>query len=240
MWIASRADDGDGDGDGIADHVPDGGVASEAGELRELVVVEVSRDLDAHLDPLVAGADVAVQTEESLQIQVTLDLALQALQGDAASGRVVHDRAGQARPESLEGVLAGVGSPVLAQQDRRLVGLQNEWLFAGGVLLSRPVEALDHGPTVAAVDPVGAGAELELPQRGVGGDCVDRSGEAFQVDAVDGAGSVHGGSFDATRPAQPARIVSTIGRADSESTTGRANLSTMTTSTADQRNDGQR
>src|SRR3954462_8488343 len=39
---------------------------------------------------------------------------------------------------------------------------------------------------------------------------------------------------------KPTSGVSTIGRADRESTTGRANLSTMTTSTTDQRNDGQR
>src|SRR3954462_14629301 len=39
---------------------------------------------------------------------------------------------------------------------------------------------------------------------------------------------------------KPTSGVSTIGRADSENTTDRANLSTMTTSTTDQRNDGQR
>src|SRR6185369_8941975 len=61
----SGADYVDGDGDGVADDVPDGRVAGEAGELGELVVVEVAGGLDGDPDLLVAGADAAVQAEEA-------------------------------------------------------------------------------------------------------------------------------------------------------------------------------
>src|SRR6516162_228181 len=83
----------DGDGDGVADDVPDGRVASEAGELGELVIVEVAGGLDGDPDLLVAGADVTVEAEEAVQVQVALDRGLQAVQCDAAGGSVVDDRA---------------------------------------------------------------------------------------------------------------------------------------------------
>jgi hypothetical protein len=63
---------------------------------------------------------------------------------------------------------------------------------SAGVLFSGAVEALDGRTGVAAVDPVVACAELEPRQRGVGGDGVDRSREAVEVDAVDTVGELHG------------------------------------------------
>ena len=54
------------------------------------------------------------------------------------------------------------------------------------------VKALDGRAAVAAVDPVVSGPKLKPRQRGVGGDGVDRSGEAVEVDAVDDGGDVHG------------------------------------------------
>jgi hypothetical protein len=54
------------------------------------------------------------------------------------------------------------------------------------------VKALDGRAAVAAVDPVVSGPKLKPRQRGVGGDGVDRCGEAVEVDAVDDAGDVHG------------------------------------------------
>src|SRR5689334_12995156 len=83
----------DGDGDGVADDVPDGRVAGEAGELSELVVVEVAGGGDGDPDLLVAGAGAAVQAEEAVQVQVAVDRGLQAVEGDAAGGGVVDDRA---------------------------------------------------------------------------------------------------------------------------------------------------
>src|ERR1051326_5767715 len=99
----------DGDGDGVADDVPDGREAGQAGELGELVVVEVAGGLDGHPDLLVAGTDAAVEAEEAAQVQVTLDRALQAVEGDAAGGGVVDDRAGQAGREGVQDEFAGVG-----------------------------------------------------------------------------------------------------------------------------------
>src|ERR1700755_1653087 len=83
----------DGDGDGVADDVPDGRVAGEAGELGGLVVVEVAGGLDGGPGLLVAGADAAVQAEEAAQVQVALNRGLQGVQGDAAGGGMVDDRA---------------------------------------------------------------------------------------------------------------------------------------------------
>src|SRR6516162_7189142 len=191
-WPRSGAGYVDGDGDGVADDVPDGRVADEAGELGELVVVEVAGDVDGDPDLLVAGADVAVQAEEAVQVQVALDRGLHAVQGDAAGGGVVDDRAGYAGREGVQDVLDGVRCPVLAEQDRRLVGVHGKRLGAGGVFLAGAVEVLDRRAAVAAVDPVVAGPELKPRQRGFGGDVVDRPGEAVEVDAVDDAGDVHG------------------------------------------------
>ena len=70
--------------------------------------------------------------------------------------------------------------------------VHGERLGAGGVFLAGAVEVLDRRAAVAAVDPVVAGAELEPRQRGVGGDGVDRPGQAVEVDAVDDGGDVHG------------------------------------------------
>jgi hypothetical protein len=121
-----------------------------------------------------------------------LDRALQAVECDAAGGGVVDDRSGQARREGVQEVFAGVGGPVLAEQDRRLVGIDGKRLRARGIFLARAVEILDRRAAVAAVDPVVAGAELKPRQRGVSGYGIDRSGQAVEVDAVDDAGDVHG------------------------------------------------
>src|SRR5262249_45042077 len=107
-------------------------------------------------------------------------------------GGVVDDRASQARREGMEDVFDGVGCAVLPEQDRRLVGVHGKGLCTGGVFLAGAVEVLDRRATVAAFDPVVAGAELEPRQGWVSGDGVDRSGQAVDVDAVDGAGDVHG------------------------------------------------
>ena len=64
--IRSAAGYVDGDRDGVADDVPDGRVAGEAGELGKLVVVEVAGGPDINPDLLVTGAGVAVKAEESL------------------------------------------------------------------------------------------------------------------------------------------------------------------------------
>src|SRR5690348_18307761 len=93
-WRGHRADRSgagyvDGDGDGVVDDVPDGRVAGEAGELGELVVVEVAGGLDGDLDLLIAGADIAIEAEEAVQVQVAVDRGLQAVECDAAGGSVV-------------------------------------------------------------------------------------------------------------------------------------------------------
>ena len=89
----SGAGDVDGDGDGVADYVPDGRVAREAGEFGELAVVEVAGDLEGDPDLLLAGADIAVEAEETVQVEVAVDGGLHAVECDAAGGGVVDDRA---------------------------------------------------------------------------------------------------------------------------------------------------
>src|SRR6516225_440474 len=128
--------------------------ADEAGELGELVVVEVAGGGDGDPDVLIAGADAAVQAEEAAQVQVALDRGLQAVQCDAAGGGVIDDRARHARREGVQDVFDRVGGPVLAEQNRRLVGAHAERLGAGDVFLPGAVEVLDGGAAVAAVDPV--------------------------------------------------------------------------------------
>src|SRR5215467_12200760 len=130
-WRGHRADRSaagyvDGDGDRVADDVPDGRVAGEAGELGKLVVVEVSAGLYGDPDLLVTGAGTAVEAEETLQVQVALDGGLHAVECDAAGGGVVDDRACHARGEGVQDVLDSVGCPVLAEQDRRLVGVHGK------------------------------------------------------------------------------------------------------------------
>jgi len=60
-WPARTSGSGPGyvdrDGHRVGDDVPDGRVADEAGELGELVVVEVAGGLDRDTDVLVAGAN---------------------------------------------------------------------------------------------------------------------------------------------------------------------------------------
>src|SRR4051794_17676433 len=188
----SAAGNVDGDGHGVADGVADGRVAREAGELGELVVGEVAGDLEGDTDLLEAGARGLVEPEEAAQVDVALDRGLQAFEHDSAGGRVIDDRARQARGEGLEQVFARVGSVVLAEEHRRPVGVEDERLHARGVLLAGAVEALDGGAVVAAVDPVVAGTELEARQGGVGADVLDRAGEAVEVDSVEAVGDLHG------------------------------------------------
>ena len=54
--------------------------ADEAGELGELIVIEVVDGLDRDLDLLVARADIAVEAEEAVQVQVAVDRDLQAVE----------------------------------------------------------------------------------------------------------------------------------------------------------------
>jgi hypothetical protein len=123
VWIRSGAGYVDGDGDGVADDVADGRVAREAGELGELLVVEVAAGLEGDSDALVAGTDILVEAEEAVEIQVAVDRALQAVERDPAGGGVVDDRAGQARGEGVEQVFGGVGGLIVAEQDGRLAGV---------------------------------------------------------------------------------------------------------------------
>src|SRR5690242_14504380 len=92
----------------------------------------------------------------------------------------------------MEQILHGGGGLVVAEEHRRLVGVDDEWLGPAGVLPAGAVELLDRRAAVTAVDPLVARAELKACQRGVGADVVDRSGEAVDVDAVDGMGDLHG------------------------------------------------
>src|SRR3954452_3606681 len=85
----SRRVDVDGDGDRVADDVADGGEARQAGQLGDLVVVEVAGGADRDPDALVAGAHVVREPEEALQVDVAFDVALQTLEREPARGRVV-------------------------------------------------------------------------------------------------------------------------------------------------------
>lgn len=102
----------DRDGYGIAHDVADRRVTGQAGELGKLIVVEVAGDLDRDLDPLAARADIAVQTEEALQVEVASDGGLQRFERDAAGGRVVSDGACQACRQCMQDVFARVGRAV--------------------------------------------------------------------------------------------------------------------------------
>jgi DNA-binding SARP family transcriptional activator len=180
------------EGNGVGDDVADGRVGHEAGELGELIVVEVAGDLERHSDLLVAGADGLVEAEEAVQVHVALDGAFQAVEHDPARGGVVDDRARQARGERVEQVLGRVGGPVIAEQHRGLVGVEDERLDAAGVRSPGAIEPLDLGAIVATVEPLVAGAELEPRQRRVGADVVDRPEETVDFDSVDLVGDLHG------------------------------------------------
>src|SRR5262249_27859415 len=84
------------------------------------------------------------------------------------------------------------GRLVGSEEDGRLVDLHYERLGAGRVLLPGAVEVLDGRAGVSAVDPLVADAELELGQRRIRLDRVDRAEQPVDVDAVDGVGDLHG------------------------------------------------
>jgi hypothetical protein len=84
----------------------------------------------------------------------------------------------------VQQVLGRVGPGVGAEQDRRLAGVEHELGSAGRVLLVRAVEVPDPAAVMRAADPAVPRPELELRERGVGLDRVERPEHLLGVDAV--------------------------------------------------------
>ncbi len=84
----------------------------------------------------------------------------------------------------MEQVLGRVRPGVLADQDRRLAGVQHELLRPRRVLGVGGVEVADRGAVVRPVDPAVPRPELEPGEGGVGLDRVERAEQLGGVDAV--------------------------------------------------------
>ena len=169
----------------LRDHVEHGrALLGSFDDLAQLLLRRVAADAEADADLLEAVAVLVRQSERSLHVHVALERRLDLRQVHAAGGGDVDERRRQARGERVQQVLGRVGAGVAAEQDRRLAGVDHELVGARRVLLVGCVEVADRGAVVRSVDPPVPRAELELGDRGIGLDCVERPEQLLGVDAV--------------------------------------------------------
>src|SRR5690348_5226592 len=84
----------------------------------------------------------------------------------------------------MEQVLGRIRTGVVADEDRRLAGIDDERLLPRGVLLICGIELADRRAVVRAVDPAVVRAELELRELRIRLDGVERPEQLRRVDAV--------------------------------------------------------
>ena len=144
----------------------------------------VALHAEGHADPLEAVAIVVVQAERALYVHVTLEGRLHLGETDAAGCGDVHEGRRQAAGQRVEEILGRIGAGVGAEQDRRLARVELELVLARRVFLARAVEAANRRAIVRAVDPAVRRAELELAERRLGLDRVQRPIHDVRVDAV--------------------------------------------------------
>jgi hypothetical protein len=139
----------------------------------------------------VAFADIGRQTQKSAQIDVTVDLRLDRIDCDATGGRVINNRGRQAPGQRVEQPFAGVWRRVLAEQNRRLAGIDDEALGIGTVRLKRAGEFLDVRAGLFAAESLVRKAEVELCDLGIRLHGVDYFEQGGNVDAVHKCGPLN-------------------------------------------------
>ena len=163
-WLADLRDhvDGDGVGDDVVDDRARLGPLDDLLELLARgVALDRERDADA-LEPVAVGG---VDPGRAAGVEDALERRADLRQRDLAGGRDVDDGQRQAAGERVQQVLRRVGRLVVAEQDRRLAGVDLERRLAGGVLLAGAPEAVDRRAGVGAADPAVVDAELEAGER---------------------------------------------------------------------------
>src|SRR5215218_22284 len=173
------------DGNTVRDHVEHGRtLRGTLDDLAQLLLGRVAREAEGDADSLEAVAVVVRQPERALHVHVALERRLDLGQVHSARGGDVHQRRRQAGGQRVQQVLRGIGAGIRADQDRGLARVDDELLRSRRVLLVRRVEVADRGAVVRPVDPPVPCAELELRERRVVLDGVERPVELRGVDAV--------------------------------------------------------
>src|SRR4051812_19330110 len=188
---ASASGDFDRDVRRIGDDVVDRGALLRLRDDRfDVLLRRVRVDVERHLDVVVAVADVAVDSQDALDVHRPFELRFDRAQLDAAVLRDGGDAGGQAAREADEDELDRRGAEVLGGEDLRVVGVERE-LGLVLLVLAEAVELLDLRLAVGAVLPLAGRPPLEL--RGLGGvpERFPRRKQCPYVDAVVDAGLSH-------------------------------------------------
>src|SRR4029079_15336649 len=143
----------------------------------------VAAQLEAHLDLLVAVADLIGQAEDAEQVDVALDSGLELGEVDAARRSDVGQARSEARRQGVQHEFDRRRRVIGAHENGRMIGVERPRLPVGH-LLHRPVETVDGRLVVRAADPPVGGAELELGDLRRRLHRVERGEERCRVDAV--------------------------------------------------------
>ena len=141
------------------------------------------RDVEVDADAVEAVAHVVVDAEDALEVHVGLEGGLDRAKLDAAAlgdrGDAGREAAREAREDDLHR-----GRRRCPRTRRPADDPPRPESLATGLLGAEPVEVADHGAAVGAIDPLAAGAPLEL--RGLGRmlERLARAEQRLDVDAV--------------------------------------------------------
>ena len=132
--------------------------------LTQLLGRGVALHVEGHADGLVAVADLRVEPEDAVEVDVALDGGRHLGELDAAGGGDVRQPRGQAPGERVEQVLDRGGAEVGADEDRGVVHVVGEDVVVGALLADAEVP-VDGALAVGAGDPAVGRPELELGRR---------------------------------------------------------------------------
>ena len=119
-----------------------------------------------------------------MQVDVAGEAKGQRVNANAPRGGVVGKPDREAGGEASQHDFDRVRTGIVAEQHRRRVGLDVEWLAAARILRARSMKALDPGTAMSAVLPLGLRTELKVRQLGVRFDGVDGGKQRADIDAV--------------------------------------------------------
>ena len=153
--------------------------------LLQLLIWHVGFDFEIDPDSLVSVANVLIEFKKSAQINVAFQRGLNFFDVNAARRRVIDHGRSQTRGQGVEQMFDGVRGAVLAEQDRRLIGLEHKRLWSR-LFLAGAVECICGRAVSAGVHPLVANAKFEFRDGGGGLDGIDGLREILNRDSVDG------------------------------------------------------